>query len=141
MALSSETFPDHPNKKFAATSQPCCSFSLPYFLPRIHHCLTNFLFCLCVSAAFPALSQNRFNNGRSRGLLLISSMFPGNITNPDTKQVPTKCLRNKFGFGIQSSSWDIITLVGKPSQMLPFIQSSSGCLFLQESFPALLSQN
>lgn len=121
-------------------SQPRCSLSLTYFLPRTCCRLTNFVFCLHVLAVFPAWGQNT-NSIMTETGLLFSSMFPGNLTVPDTKLVPTKCLWDKFGFGIQSSSWDVIPFGGKPSQMLSFMQSSSGCLFLQEFFPSLLSQN
>lgn len=101
-------------------SQPHCSLSLTYFLPRTCCRLTNFVFCLHVLAVFPARGQNT-NSIMTETGLLFSSMFPGNLTVPDTKQVPTKCLWDKFGFGIQSSSWDVIPFGGKPSQMLSFM--------------------
>lgn len=82
-------------------SQPCYSLSLTYFLPRTRCRLTNFVFCLHVLAVFPAQGQNT-NSIMTETGLLFSSMFPGNITVPDTKQVPNKCLWDKFGFGIQS---------------------------------------
>lgn len=120
-------------------SQPCYSLSLTYFLPRTRCRLTNFVFCLHVLAVFPAQGQNT-NSIMTETGLLFSSMFPGNITVPDTKQVPNKAFGISLGLEF-SLELGVIPLVGKPSQMLSFMQSSSGCLFLQEFLPSLLSQN